>query len=359
MRISVSIIGLGLIGGSIAKALRKSNPSLEINGFDKEDVLKEALSEGSISSALSSIEEAVKGDIIFLCLPVDLTLKTISELAPLLKENQILTDVCGVKGILLDEWEKTGSKGTYFGGHPMTGKEKGGYSNSDPLLFENAVYILSENAANNDKADNLIKLIKSLGARITFIAPKLHDKMIAKVSHMPQLLSVSLVNAVTKNQNGTDCLDFAAGGFRDMTRIASSNFNIWEPVVKHNKEEILSALNSIKEEISEVTEMVEKESYPELSDRFESARMRRDEIPKNMKGFLHPLFDIYVFVKDEPGVISKISSKLFAENINIKDIELLKIREGTGGTFRLSFESEQDANRAEIVLKDIGFLMKE
>jgi prephenate dehydrogenase len=105
-------------------------------------------------------------------------------------------------------------------------------------------------------------------------------------------------------------------------------------------------------------QLIETENVLELAERFESARFRRDEIPKNSKGFLTPLHDLFVFVSDEPGVISRISTALYEHNINIKDIELLKIREGTGGTFRLSFESKRDAQKAAQLLKNLGFTAK-
>ncbi len=354
---SISIIGLGLIGGSIAKAVKNSNASVEISAYDTSSACDLALSEGVIDNKLDSIEDCLNSELILLSAPVEASVDIIKQLAPMMSEENVLTDVCGIKGHLNDVWSELGSRGVYIGAHPMTGKESGGYVNSDPLLFENAIYIISSLAPKGEHLDKFISFVKMLGARVVFLNPYQHDEVIAYVSHMPQLLSVSLINTVAKS-NDINYMDFAGGGFRDMTRIASSSFDIWESVIKFNKNKIELALDNLIEELKQIKSDVQNFSVEELSEKFETSRRKRDEIPMNAKGFLNPLYDIFVFVKDEPGVISQISSTLFDHKINIKDIELLKIREGTGGTFRLSFESESDALNARKLLSSIGFSIK-
>lgn len=352
---NISIIGLGLIGGSIAKGLKRSNNQTKISAFDKSEIIQKAIKDGTIDKELKSVEESIESDIIFLCLPIELSLETFDKIMPLTKETTIVTDVCGVKGVLEDKRKNIKSKGIYIGGHPMTGKEKGGYENSDELLFENAVYILSDTEKENPRTKDLTDIIKLLGTRIIFLNPYVHDKVVANVSHIPQLLAVVLVNSASKKSDEINNLDFAAGGFRDMTRIASSDFNIWESVLKLNKDEILHALSGLQNEIDDIRRYLINNSLEKLKEKFVSAAVLRDEIPKNTKGFMSPLFDVFVFVNDQPGMISKISTALFNAGINIKDIELLKIREGAGGNFRIAFESESDAQKAKVILKQIGF----
>lgn len=306
----IVIIGLGLIGGSIAKALRKTDLNLEISAFDKKEVLDAAIDDGAIDVGLSGIDEVFSADLIFICLPVDLTLYTLENIAPNLHENMIVTDVCGVKSIVQKKWDSLECEGTYIGGHPMTGKEHGGYENSDPLLFENSVYIVSDTIHKHQEAHSLLQLIHQLGARIKIVNPLVHDEIVAAVSHLPQMLSVSLVNFASKKEGKINFLDFAAGGFRDMTRIASSDFDIWESVINANKEKIISSIDNYIEELESLKNMIARSNFEKISKKFESSRLRRDEIPKNNKGFLTPLHDLFVFVKDEPGVVSKISSTL-------------------------------------------------
>ena len=354
----ISIIGLGLIGGSLAKAFRNSEYNFEISAYDMPEILSQALTDKSIDLALNKIDDALAADIIFLCLPVQSSIEIFGNISPRLKPDQILTDVCGVKKVFDDIWKNSKSLGIYIGGHPMTGKEIGGYKNSDPLLFENSVYILSDTNKDNSAIKDFLELIKITGAKRIFLSPLLHDKIVASVSHLPQLLSIALVNNSAITEDEINFLDFAAGGFRDMTRIASSNFDIWESIIKENKFKILESINSFQIELNQINSFLENDEFGSISAKFEEARIKRDEIPKNTKGFLTPLHDIFVFVSDVPGVISKISTSLFNNNINIKDIELLKIREGTGGTFRLSFESDTDAKKAERMLQEIGYKIK-
>jgi prephenate dehydrogenase len=240
----------------------------------------------------------------------------------------------------------------------MTGKETSGYNSSDPFLFENSVYIVSSFAKEEKKTKDFLSIIKSLGARVRFLDPYLHDKVISKVSHLPQLLSIALVNSVAENEDkGGDInyLDFAAGGFRDMTRIASSNFDIWESVLKLNRKEIVNAIEALNKKLTQIEEMVQNGDMKNLGLLFKDARTRRDVIPKNTKGFINPLFDVFIYVEDKAGVLSKLSTLMYKNSINIKDIEILKIREGTGGTMRFSFENKEIADKAKLLIEQAGF----
>ena len=353
----IAIIGVGLIGGSLAKAIKKAHPETVISAFDRPVVLSMALEDKAVDNELNSINEALNADLIFICLPLDESLKVFETLIPELRPGQIITDVCGVKIVFEEIWKKSGSRGKYIGGHPMTGKEKSGYEYSDSLLFENSIYILTNGTHPDDDTTKLADLLASIGSRITFLDASTHDNIVAEVSHLPQLAATSLVNTITDSEK-FNYLSFGAGGFRDMTRIASSPFNIWEPIIRQNKEKILSALGSFKEELESVKKLIESDNYKTLAVKFESARLRRDVIPKNTKGFISQLYDVFIYVKDQPGEMSKIATSLFHANINIKDIEVLKMREGTGGTFRLAFDSEEEAEQAKRIIESIGFSTK-
>jgi prephenate dehydrogenase len=355
----IAILGLGLIGGSYAKALRNSSKNLTISAYDTPEVLNSAFKDDVIDIRLNSIEEALEADLIILCLPLGINLAAFRKLIPNLKDDQIITDVSGIKLPFQKIWESSASKGIYIGGHPMTGKENGGYENSDPLLFENSVYILAEDIAEVRKYENFREIVESLGVNILFIPPKQHDIIAASVSHLPQLIAVTLVNTASLKTDEYNFLDLAAGGFRDLTRIASSDFNIWDEVINENKTQIITAIEEFLYELNSLKKWIINSDSEKLHNYFEDARRSRDEIPKNSKGFLTPVHDIYIFVKDEPGVISRISTKLFDAGINIKDIELLKVREGSGGTFRLSFSSKSVADEAKELLSDLGFQFRE
>lgn len=354
--VRVSILGLGLIGGSLAKTLKGSSGHYLISAFDRESVIKRALSESVIDEPLNCIEDASETDLIMLCLPTLLNLDAMQRLGPIMRKGSILSDVSSVKLAPKESWLrlKAKSEGVYFGGHPMTGKEKGGYTESDRLLFENCIYLLDSEAENNKKAAPLAELISDLGAQIRFIAPEEHDIALSRVSHLPQLLSVALINSALKTG---DFGGLAAGGFRDMTRIASSPYDIWDSIVRLNREKILDALDSFIMETQFIRESIKSGDFSKIETEFMEANRLRAAVPKDTKGFIHSLYDLYLFVSDEPGVISRISSGLFSIGLNIKDIELLKIREGTGGTFRLSFDSPESLGKARAHLQKEGFVL--
>jgi prephenate dehydrogenase len=353
---NITIIGLGLIGGSLAKALKSVNTNLFIKGYDKPEILELAISQNCIDLGITSFNEVNDSDIIFIALPISESLEVLKLIAPIVKEGAIISDVCSVKEIFETTWETASSKGKFVGGHPMTGKEKTGFQNSDSLLFENAVYILCGELEDSSASKEFLKLLYSIGAKVKFLSAEIHDRITAKVSHLPQIVAVALVNAITGSNNNSEAIEFSAGGFRDMTRIASSPFHIWEPILQNNKSNIIDSIEAIIEKLNEYKSLIANDNSKQLAESFESARYMRDAIPKQNKGFINPVFDLYVSVKDEPGVLSKLTTLMFENSINIKDMELLKIREGAQGTFRLSFESESAVTLAKELLEKHGFI---
>jgi len=350
---SVSIIGLGLIGGSLAKGFKEYFPGIKISAFDLPETLDIALNQKVIDIKLFDPFDALKSDLIIIASPVDHALNIFELLVPFLNKKQIITDVCGIKEPLEKIWKEKSGNGIYIGTHPMTGKEKGGFINSDILLFQNSVFIFSDLFKNRIAVKELAKFYSVFGARIIFLSAKLHDEIVAYVSHLPQLISVALVNSVAKNKDGKEFIDFAAGGFKDMTRIASSNFNVWEPILSSNKSNIIKSLRTIEKQIQNTIKNLDSGNTKKIGNDFLKSKNSRNKIPQNFKGFLSPLHELNLLVEDKPGVLSYITTSMYKANINIKDIELIKIREGFGGTFRLLFESAWDVERAAKILKKI------
>ena len=346
---SIGIAGLGLIGGSIAKALKNFNPQLSISAYDYPEILDKALSEKVIDKSLQNSSEMLDNDLIIFALPINSALKLFEELFPRLNPNQCIIDVCSVKSPFTELEKSLVSSGKYIGLHPMAGKETGGFENSDYLLFENAVCFVCDLQV-NDTTNYVLEFLKPTGLHFTFIDAYLHDRIAAEVSHLPQLLSVVLVNAVSKKENGFNYINFAGSGFKDMTRIASSDFKIWKEIIENNKSNILNSLKDFQSKIDLLIHRIKNDDFESLKNEFEVAKKNREEIPFNHKGFIQPLFDLTVFLKDEPGSLCKLTTILYQNSINIKDIELLKVREGSGGNFRLYFESAEIVQRAKEIL---------
>jgi prephenate dehydrogenase len=355
----ITICGLGLIGGSLAMAWKRTRPELHLTAFDRRDVLVKARELGVVDATSEDVAEAVaQADLVVLAAPLQGILYLIEEIGPHLQPGTRVTDVGGVKQPILAHAEALlPDTVTFIGGHPMAGSERRGLANADPFLFENATYVLcpprtlTTQTLQTQHAD-FLELIRALGARILILDATRHDTIAAAVSHLPQLLAVLLVNTAAELSKGEDAFfRLAAGGFRDMTRIASSPFDLWRDVLFANEGPLLDALGHFAANLQRLRNRLIEEDAEALGEAFEQARQLRERIPRDSKGFLHPLADVYVRIEDRPGALFRITQALYEAGLNIQDIELLKVREGTGGTFRLGFATEADADLACQVLR--------
>ena len=358
----ITICGLGLIGGSLAMAWKRARPELHLTAFDRREVLRQAREPGVVDATAEDVAEAVaEADLVVLSAPLRGILYLLEEIGPHLKPGTRVTDVCGVKRpIMAHAREMLPESVTFIGGHPMAGSERRGLANADPFLFENATYVLcpppgSDATRLQREHEDLLELIRLLGARVLVLDAERHDAIAAAVSHLPQLLAVLLVNTAAELSKGDETfLQLAAGGFRDMTRIASSPFDLWRDVLFANEGPLLDTLGHFAANLQRLRNRIIEEDEQALAEAFEQARRTRARIPRDTKGFLHPLADVYVRIEDRPGALYRITRTLYEAGLNIQDIELLKVREGTGGTFRLGFATEADADRACEALRQAG-----
>lgn len=359
----VAVIGLGLIGGSLALALKKHDKNIQITGYDFPDVLDKALERNAIDTPCYSLKDAVEAaDLVILAVPIRKILFFLSEIAPLLKSGTIVTDVGSVKqSVMAHALQTLPEDITFIGGHPMAGSEKSGMHHADPYLFENATYALcpaSERLGppHEERFNHLIHLIEKLGARIIILEAEKHDRIAAAVSHLPQLLATTLMKYVGNYHDQDDTyLNLAAGGFRDMTRIASSKFTTWKDIFSVNEAQIVDVLEGFNTELQKVLSIFKASRIDEMQEAFLKAQTSRGLIPKASKGFLHPLADVYVYAEDKPGFLYRLTEVIHSANINIKDLELLKIREGIEGVFRIGFENKIESTAAIEALKDAGY----
>jgi len=360
----VAILGTGLIGGSLGLAWADRRPEVTIVGHDRPEVLERAEERGAIDAKAAAPVPAVsEADLVVLATPVASLLRLLDTIAEHLPEGCIVTDVASVKQPVMEQASDALPDHAHFlGGHPMAGAEHSGIDHADPLLFENAVYSLclpthADDTALDGPLAPLIDLIEATGGRPLVLDASRHDRLVAAVSHVPQLLAVALANlaATTEEDDEQLALQLAGGGFRDMTRIAASPFEMWRDILVGNEGAIHDALSRLRRLLREMRNRLIEEDLEALEEAFAQARTARESIPQDSKGFLHPLSDVYVRAPDEPGVIHDLSEHLLEADLNIKDIELQTIREGTGGTFRLAFEDAAEAEAAVSVLSDAGY----
>ena len=355
---TIVIVGVGLIGGSLGLAIRRKRPDVRIIGVSSPAAIGSALELGVITEGCGygELDGAVKdADLVFLCTPIHSIQGLLTLLAPLLREGTLVTDVGSTKRVITRHAAETLPRGVHFiGGHPMAGAESRGVGASDPFLFQNAIYVLCpEGEIPDAEVHTLSGLLGEIGARVIIMEADLHDRVAAAVSHLPQLLAVSLVEMVGRlNMEDAPYLRLAAGGFRDMTRIASSSFGMWDDIYRTNGDAVREMVDRFIEQLEKIRDRI---GAPALGEDFEIANVTRSTIPKDTKGFLRTLFDVLVVVEDKPGTIAEIASELAKNDINIKDIEVLKVREGEGGTLRLAFDREREAIDSISLLGRIGY----
>ncbi len=353
----ISILGTGLIGGSLGLAWKERRPNCTIVGHDRPEVLEMAEARGAIDEKAADPVTAVEdADLVILATPLASVLKLLDAIGDHVPEGAIISDVGSVKSPVLDQAADVLPDHVHFlGGHPMAGAEQAGIEHADPLLFENAVYVLclpdeqDEDVLEGPLAP-LIDLVEATGSRPLLLTPDRHDRLVAAVSHLPQLLAVALVNTVAQADDADDAanlaLELAGGGFRDMTRIASSPFDMWRDILVGNEGRIHDALSDFRRTLRALRNRLIEGDLDGLEEAFSDAQASRDAVPGDSKGFLHALADVYVRAPDKPGIIHELTGHLVEADLNIKDIELQKIREGTGGTFRLAFATAADADAA-------------
>ncbi|TMW73588.1 prephenate dehydrogenase [Alteribacter natronophilus] len=354
----VFIAGLGLIGGSLALAVKKEHPQAQITGFDINNrVVKTALSLDVIDRSCSSLEEgAAEADLIIIAAPVGQTVTLIGELAKLpLKKGAIITDVGSTKKSVCEAAKAlNGMQVSFIGGHPMAGSHKTGVEASRLRLFENAYYIFTP--YEDEEERTMIRLqnwLKGTKARFIRLTPDTHDFFAGTISHFPHIVAAGLVHELREEGKTEPVLNnLAAGGFRDITRIASASPVMWRDILLSNREVLLSLIDKWQMRMSTVRELIEKRDEDGLFRFFETAKQTRDALPVRKKGAIPSFYDLFVDVPDHPGVISDVTGILAKKEISLTNIRILETREDITGVLRLSFRTEQDLLRAKALLND-------
>ncbi|MBQ5599265.1 MAG: prephenate dehydrogenase/arogenate dehydrogenase family protein, partial [Lachnospiraceae bacterium] len=229
---TIGFIGLGLIGGSIARGLKRANKNLTIMAYMRTtSKLVQAKEEGIVDVILHGIDETLSQcDMIFLCTPVEFNASYLEQIRPFLKPGAILTDVGSTKTNIHKLVTQMNMEDVFVGGHPMAGSEKTGYENSTDHLLENAYYIISPTEKNTtEQIERMKQIVIALRAIPLVLDYEEHDYSVAAISHLPHLIASSLVKLVKDNDGETEVMKrIAAGGFKDITRIASSSPVMWE-----------------------------------------------------------------------------------------------------------------------------------
>ncbi len=355
----VGFIALGLIGGSIAKTIRKKLPGTYITAYNRTwKTLEDALKDGVIDHGALKIDDSFKGcDLIFLCAPVETNIKLLEELKPYLSPDTIISDVGSVKNTIHSAVKEIVPDTVFIGGHPMAGSERSGYANSSDHLIENAYFILTP----GDKAERTHiecyeSFVKELGSLPLVVSPELHDRITAAISHVPHMIAYSLVRMVEKEDTEEGLMKaIAAGGFKDITRIASSDPSMWEQICLENTDNMLYLLDRYSEILKETRDLIEEKRGEELHRIFSEAKEFRDSVPNTSVGPISRLYQIHVDVEDEPGAIAIIATILSSHSISIKNIGIVHNRIYEEGALRIEFYDRESMALAIADLMEKGY----
>ena len=270
---SIVIIGLGLMGGSVAKALKNKNPSISISAFDHNNsALDLALDVGIIDQKISTLEEINQltsddVDIIIIAVPVIESLKVFDAINGLFNSEITITDTASAKLLISNHLEENYSSPTnIILSHPMAGSHNTGVGYADEAMFSNKNVLITELLNPKEHCMKLVtNLWEGLGAVVFKIDPVRHDEIMSYASHLPHVMSYAVLNSIMKNSN-KDITTFSAGGLKDFVRIAGSDPKMWTDIFLSNKESILKAIDAYKDSLDEIKELVESENEKELQD---------------------------------------------------------------------------------------------
>ncbi len=349
-------VGLGLIGGSMARAIKNAEPGCRIIAYTPHrSTVDAAKSEGTIDVALDRIgPEFTDCDYIFLCAPVEINNDNMELLLPYLNPKTTLTDIGSVKNSIHEKVQELGLEKQFIGGHPMAGTERIGYQNSKATLLENAYYILTKtDNCDEERLEDYYNLVRKMGA-IPLVVPYLqHDYATAAISHVPHVLSAALVNLVKDSDNEDHLMKtIAAGGFKDITRISSSSPVMWQQICNTNSDNISELLESLIDSLIDIKLAVDEHDNDKLLDFFTSARTYRESFTDFASGPIPKTYVLHVEINDQPGRLAAVAVLLSDHNVNIKNIGIVHNREYERGTLRIEFHNGRDLEKASSLLTE-------
>lgn len=356
--LTCGFIGLGLIGGSIARALKQSVPDVRIIAYDVNgSSLRLALEQKIADVAADAVDQRFSCcDYIFLCAPVQKNDANLAAVKEIMSPDCLLTDVGSVKTAIHEAVKNAGLEHCFIGGHPMAGSERTGFANSKASLLENAYYILTPtDQVPSEKLVSYRRLVSGMGAIPLVLDCHKHDYVTAAISHLPHVVASSLVNLVRDSDSADGIMKLvAAGGFKDITRIASSSAVMWQQICLTNTSNISQLLGDYIDALSKIKETLDNRDKDGLYDFFDSARIYRDSFIGASSGPIKKSYSICVDIADRPGTLAFVVTLLADSSVSIKNIGITHNRETEDGVLQLEFYDDASMQTAVALLKKEG-----
>ena len=382
----IALVGFGLLAGSIASALKQAKRPTVIRAVSSPATLARAreLELADEFFEYGDVEQWSRDcDLILLCSPILHILKTIDALAHVKwtapydagQSNAptcLVSDIGSTKVEICKAGVKLPAPFRFVGSHPMAGSEKRTCEHNDPAIFENAYWFVCPPEGTEESAyAELLQLVKFLGATPVVFPPEHHDRTMAWVSHMPQMLSSTLAGNLPERLLKHNYQHYAGRAFRDMTRIAASGWGMWHDIAVTNRDETVRALGEVRDGLEKTIEAmnaldVVADGKPATDDRsagletiFNAGSEGRASLFAPGRNAGAAFSEITVQLKDKPGALLSVMQPLAEEGLNIRDIELMKVRENVAGTLLLAFKTPDEAARAVKILRYLGYEVKE
>lgn len=356
---TVAIIGCGALGGSLALAAARVPGVERVVLFDRSpEVRRRAAARGMGDVVDSAGDAAADADLVILAVPLEAVASVAAEAWVRMDTQAVLTDIASVKSNLVLELEGIRHDidqelAEFIGGHPMAGSERSGLAAADGTMFQGATYVLTPTAdVSADAFNRLAGFIRGLGARVLAVDPGTHDRVVALISHLPQILASSLMSVVADAaRDDPGVLAAAGGGFRDVTRVAGSDADLWAGILYENREAVGDALGRFGIALRRFEAAVSSGDRTALTDLLAAGRDARARIPG--KEVVAEVVDLVIPVEDRPGSLAAVTTALGAAGINIEDLGMRHA--GGRGALIVSVAGRSAAARARSVLEGRGY----
>ncbi len=359
----VLIKGLGLIGSSLARAIRIQHPDVQILGDDLNSAsLDYAMQNQVIDQVVAKWDQVAEMDVIILAGPVSQIIKDIQDLShQSLKPGVLITDVGSTKQTVMKAAQAFKDQTVNFiGGHPMAGSHKTGVWAGRANLFENTFYFqIPLNAASAQQLTKLQDLLAATNAKWLQVTAPQHDKIVAQISHVPHVIASALVNQTEATFQGDPLgMRLAAGGFKSITRIASADPTMWSAILLNNPTMIKEQLHQFQAELTTVEKWIEQGDQAAIFDFFKQAKVSRDQLGPDKVGAVPGQYDLFVNIADQVGALADVTRRVSQAGLNLVNLHILEIREEIDGILQLTFSTANDREQARQVLRDYEIITK-
>lgn len=350
----IAVLGTGLIGGSIALGVRARRADIELVGYDPDSATRARAAE-LVDRVTEDPIAAVRGAaLVVLAVPVDRIPAACAVLAAHVDPTAVVTDVGSAKVEVVAAGEAAFGE-RFVGGHPMAGSERHGIEAADGSLFDDAWWILTPTETTHpDAYGRVAALAGDLGARAVAVDPPTHDALVARLSHVPQLTASALVDVAAGAGDRDALLELAAGGFRDVTRIAASDPALWVAILRSNSSAVLDALGRVGGALEDAAAMIRGDRWDELAAWLDRARRARLEL------FAKPVLGaepvaLALPVPDRPGVLAEVTTAAGRLGANIEDLRIIHSTEGGRGRLELVIAGKGAAAELAAALTGLGY----